>query len=70
MIRDIVNKIDWKKIELLPVIAQDYQSDEVLMLAYMNKEALELTLKGKKPTTSQEVNKESGKKAKQAATYR
>ena len=48
MIRDIVNKIDWKKIELLPVIAQDYQSNEVLMLAYMNKEALELTLKRKK----------------------
>jgi phosphoribosyl-AMP cyclohydrolase len=33
---------------LIPVIAQDYQSGEVLMLAYMNKEALNETLKTKK----------------------
>ncbi len=38
-------KIDWNKIDLIPVIAQEYKSNEVLMLAYMNKEALELSLK-------------------------
>jgi len=38
-------KIDWDKNPLLPAIAQDAQSGDVLMLAYMNKEALELTLK-------------------------
>jgi len=38
-------KIDWDKTPLLPAIAQDAQSGDVLMLAYMNKEALELTLK-------------------------
>lgn len=43
-----VNKIDWKKMEgLLPVITQDASTNEVLMLAYMNKEALELTLSTK-----------------------
>ncbi|MGE4396344.1 MAG: bifunctional phosphoribosyl-AMP cyclohydrolase/phosphoribosyl-ATP diphosphatase HisIE [Sulfurimonas sp.] len=40
-----IDKIDWQKISLLPVIVQDVQSNEVLMMAYMNKEALELSLK-------------------------
>jgi phosphoribosyl-AMP cyclohydrolase / phosphoribosyl-ATP pyrophosphohydrolase len=41
-----VNKIDWKKMDgLIPVITQDAITNEVLMLAYMNKEALELTIK-------------------------
>ncbi len=39
--------IDWDKNELIPVIAQDYQTKEVLMLAYMNEEALNLTLEKK-----------------------
>ena len=30
---------------LIPVIAQDYQTSEVLMLAYMNKEAFDETVK-------------------------
>jgi len=43
---DIVNKIDWEKMDnLIPVVTQDATTNEVLMLAYMNKEALELTLK-------------------------
>lgn len=42
--QDIVKKVDWEKSELIPVIAQDARSGEVLMLAYMNKEALELSL--------------------------
>lgn len=33
---------------LLPVIVQDYKSKKVLMLAYMNKEAFEMSLKTKK----------------------
>lgn len=41
-----LEKIDWEKInDLVPVITQDSSSNEVLMLAYMNKEALELSLK-------------------------
>ena len=40
-----IDKIDWQKISLLPVIVQDVQSNEVLMMAYMDKEALELSLK-------------------------
>lgn len=41
-----LNKIDWKKMDnLIPVITQESETNEVLMLAYMNKEALELTIK-------------------------
>ena len=40
-----IEKIDWEKMDgLIPVITQDATSNEVLMLAYMNKEALSLTL--------------------------
>jgi phosphoribosyl-ATP pyrophosphohydrolase/phosphoribosyl-AMP cyclohydrolase len=40
----MTNTIDWDKNPLIPAIAQDANTNEVLMLAYMNKEALELTL--------------------------
>lgn len=41
-----VNKIDWEKMNnLIPVITQDATTNEVLMLAFMNQEALELTIK-------------------------
>jgi len=37
-------QVDWSKHELLPAIAQDASSGDVLMLAYINKEAYELCL--------------------------
>ena len=40
----------FKKSELIPAIVQDAESREVLMLAYMNRQALEQTLKTKKAT--------------------
>jgi len=36
-------KIDWNKNPLVPAIAQEMNSNEVLMLAYMNEEAFNLT---------------------------
>jgi len=42
-----VSRIDWEKQELLPVIVQDQTNNEVLMMAYMNKEALQLSLSTK-----------------------
>ena len=44
---DILNRVDWEKSELLPVIVQDAQNSEVLMMAYMNREALTLSLQTK-----------------------
>lgn len=35
---------------LVPAIAQDYKTKEVLMLAYMNQEAFDLTVSTKKAT--------------------
>lgn len=52
-------KLDWTKTEgqkdsqgnvLIPVIVQDIRTREVLMLAYMNQEAYELTQKTKEVT--------------------
>ena len=42
--QNTLNKVDWDKSELLPVIVQEIGTNEVLMMAYMNKEALELSL--------------------------
>ena len=42
---DQVNTIDWEKMDgLIPVVTQEASTNEVLMLAYMDKEALTLTL--------------------------
>ncbi|CAI6157068.1 MAG: Histidine biosynthesis bifunctional protein HisIE [uncultured Sulfurimonas sp.] len=42
-----VDRVDWEKSELLPVIVQEVSTNEILMMAYMNKEALELSLSTK-----------------------
>ena len=41
---DINQIINWNEQDLIPAIAQDWQTGEVLMLAWMNREALALTL--------------------------
>lgn len=38
-------KIKWDDRGLVPVVAQDYKTKDVLMVAYMNEEAYNLTLK-------------------------
>lgn len=40
-----LDSIAWTSDGLVPVIAQDYQSGVVLMMAWMNREALALTVK-------------------------
>jgi len=45
--QEVINRVDWEKSDLLPVIVQDVANSEVLMMAYMNKEALELSLNTK-----------------------
>lgn len=42
---EAIEKIDWEKTNgLIPVVTQDATTNEVLMLAYMDKEALKLTI--------------------------
>jgi len=43
----ILDRIDWEKSDLLPVIAQDATTNEVLMMAYMNRDALQRSLETK-----------------------
>jgi phosphoribosyl-AMP cyclohydrolase len=40
---DWIDKLEWNSEGLVPAIAQDYQTGEVLMLAWMNREALQLS---------------------------
>lgn len=41
----MIEKINWDKYPLLPAIAQDFNTKEVLMLGWCNKQALDLSLK-------------------------
>jgi len=43
-----LNDFKFDKNGLIPAIIQDYKTNEVLMLAYMNKESLRRTIKGGK----------------------
>ena len=43
-----LDKIQFNEKGLVPVITQDFSSSEVLMMAWMNKEALSLSVKTKK----------------------
>jgi phosphoribosyl-AMP cyclohydrolase len=42
---NVSEDIKWNEHGLVPAIAQDWRSGEVLMLAWMNREALELSLR-------------------------
>ncbi|HLN88533.1 MAG TPA: phosphoribosyl-AMP cyclohydrolase [Candidatus Binatia bacterium] len=49
--KELLEKLDFKKGNgLIPVVVQDAKTKATLMLAYANKEAVELTLKTKKAT--------------------
>lgn len=49
--QSLSQRIDWEKVDgLIPVIVQDFTSSEVLMLGYMNREALDTTLSTQKVT--------------------
>ena len=41
----VTREIRWNEQGLVPAIAQDWQTGEVLMLAWMNSDALELTIR-------------------------
>ena len=49
--KKIAQQLNWKKLNnLIPVVAQDYKTNKVLMVGFMNKEALRKTLKEGKVT--------------------
>lgn len=44
----LINNLKFDRSALIPAVIQDYKSNEVLMVAYMNKESLNKTIKTKK----------------------
>ena len=55
---EIIKKINFSKMNsLIPVVTQDFKTNEVLMLGFMNKEALKKTLKDGKVTYFSRVRK-------------
>jgi phosphoribosyl-AMP cyclohydrolase len=50
MIDNFSKNLKFDENGLITVIVQDYRSSDVLMVAYMNKEAIDITLKTKKAT--------------------
>ncbi|TQR29059.1 bifunctional phosphoribosyl-AMP cyclohydrolase/phosphoribosyl-ATP diphosphatase [Campylobacter sp. MIT 99-7217] len=48
-LEELIREINWQKVDkLLPVIVQDIRSSEVLMLGYMNEEALRASFEKKR----------------------
>jgi len=41
----MINKLKFNKAGLIPAIIQDYKKNDVLMVAYMNKESIKRTIK-------------------------
>jgi len=63
--------IDFKKGNgLVPVIVQDFDSRDVLMVAYMNEEAWEKTKQTAKPTITAVRAKGRGSKARNPVTFK
>jgi phosphoribosyl-AMP cyclohydrolase len=46
--KEFIDGVKFNQEGLVPAIAQDFSSKEILMLAYMNKESLEKTIEGKR----------------------
>lgn len=57
----LTDRIDWQKVDgLVPAIVQDFQSSRVLMMGYMNPEALQKTLDTQQVTFSRAANSVCG----------
>ena len=64
------HELDWEKTDgLMPVIVQHAVSGEVLMLGYMNPEALDKTIEAAKSPSSRELNNGCGPRAKRLAIF-
>ncbi len=65
-----LDDIKWDSDGLIPAIAQDYKTDRVLMVAWLNRESLELTVKEQRAVYwSRSRQKNSGAKVKNQDTF-
>ncbi len=66
----MIDKINWKKVDgLVPCVIQSSQSKEILMLGYMNKEALKKTLEEKIVSFYSRTKKRLWKKGETSGNY-
>ncbi len=69
-LKQIMVKLDFEKSNgLIPAIAQDYQTGEVLMMAYMSEASFEETLKSGKATYWSRSRQELWKKGETSGHY-
>ena len=64
-----LTKIQWNTEGLVPVITQDYQSHAILMQAWMNQEALELTVQEKRAVYWSRSRKKIWYKGEESGNY-
>lgn len=63
-------KLNWKKLNgLIPVVTQDFKTGKVLMLGFVNKEALKKTLKEEKVTYFSRVGKKLWQKGETSGNF-
>lgn len=65
----MIDKLNFEKLGgLVPAIVQDARTSQVLMVGFMNREAIEKTLADKKVTFWSRTNSDYGRKAKPPVT--
>ncbi len=67
---ELLTKLKFNQDNLIPAIAQQYNSKEVLMMAWMNKESIIKTFETKKYIIGQDLVKNYGSKAKVLAIFK
>ena len=65
-----LDQISWNDDGLVPAIAQDTESGEILMMAWMNREALALSREHNRTVTGRAHDRNSGLKVKNRVTFR
>lgn len=68
-LEDILPSIPWDSHGLIAAIAQQYDTGEVLMLAWMNQQALDETLLTAEPVTGRDPDHAFGEKVRPPAAF-
>jgi len=66
---ELFNKLKFDEKGLIPAVVQDFHTKKVLMLAYMNKESLEISLKEKKTCFFSRSRNELWRKGESSGNY-
>lgn len=65
-----LSKINWSEDGLIPVIAQEADSGKILMVAWMNRDALKLTVEKREAVYWSRSRKNFGIKVKNPVTFK